>query len=318
VIRYTRYLMPTTKETPSDAEVLSHRLMLRAGLIRKVASGIYSYMPAGLRVLRKVERILREEMDRAGAQEVLLPAVVPSELWKESGRWEAYGKELLRVKDRADREFCLGPTHEEVITDLVRREVRSYRQLPLNLYQIQDKFRDEIRPRFGLMRGREFFMKDAYSFDVDDDAAAERRIELIVQHLRDVRGVFFVHHDVDEQLVRAPERAQRFEAAQVRAEQKAASPPGERGVEALLALHLDVEITEPASDEIHAVEDRRRKRKKMPPQVDQAGRPAQGAAEIFARAAARARRVRGVPGPGRPVDPGQAGCPAEIHGGTLH
>ncbi len=173
MIRYSRYLMPTTKETPSDAEVVSHRLMLRAGLLRKVASGIYNYMPAGLRVLRKVERILREEMDRAGAQEVLMPAVIPSELWKESGRWDAYGKELLRFKDRADREFCLGPTHEEVITDLVRKEVRSYRQLPLTLYQIQDKFRDEIRPRFGLMRGREFFMKDAYSFDADEEGAAE-------------------------------------------------------------------------------------------------------------------------------------------------
>jgi prolyl-tRNA synthetase len=173
VIRYSRYLMPTTKETPSDAEVVSHRLMLRAGLLRKVASGIYNYMPAGLRVLRKVERILREEMDGAGALEVLMPAVVPSELWRESGRWDAYGKELLRFKDRADREFCLGPTHEEVVTDLVRREVRSYRQLPLTLYQIQDKFRDEIRPRFGLMRGREFFMKDAYSFDADEKGAAE-------------------------------------------------------------------------------------------------------------------------------------------------
>jgi len=173
VIRYSRYLMPTTKETPSDAEIVSHRLMLRAGLLRKVASGIYNYLPAGLRVLRKVERILREEMDRAGALEVLMPAVVPSELWKESGRWDAYGRELLRFKDRADREFCLGPTHEEVVTDLVRREVRSYRQLPLSLYQIQDKFRDEIRPRFGLMRGREFFMKDAYSFDANDEAAAE-------------------------------------------------------------------------------------------------------------------------------------------------
>jgi prolyl-tRNA synthetase len=172
VIRYSRYLMPTTKETPADAEVVSHRLMLRAGLLRKVASGIYNYLPAGLRVLRKVERILREEMDGAGALEVLMPAVVPSELWKESGRWDAYGKELLRFKDRADREFCLGPTHEEVVTDLVRREVRSYRQLPLTLYQIQDKFRDEIRPRFGLMRGREFFMKDAYSFDADEEGAA--------------------------------------------------------------------------------------------------------------------------------------------------
>ncbi|GAB4367985.1 MAG: proline--tRNA ligase [Deltaproteobacteria bacterium] len=171
MIRYSRYLMPTTKETPSDAEVASHRLMLRAGLIRKVASGIYTYLPAGLRVMRKVERILREEMDRAGAQEVLMPAVVPAELWQESGRWEAYGKELLRFRDRADREFCLGPTHEEVITDLVRREIRSYRQLPANFYQIQDKFRDEIRPRFGLMRGREFFMKDAYSFDADEEGA---------------------------------------------------------------------------------------------------------------------------------------------------
>jgi prolyl-tRNA synthetase len=173
LIRYSRYFMPTTKETPSDAEVASHRLMLRAGVIRKVASGIYTYLPAGLRVLRKVERILREEMDRAGAHEVLMPAVIPSELWKESGRWDAYGKELLRFRDRADREFCLGPTHEEVITDLVRREIRSYRQLPVNLYQIQDKFRDEVRPRFGLMRGREFFMKDAYSFDADEEGAAE-------------------------------------------------------------------------------------------------------------------------------------------------
>jgi len=172
LIRYSGYLMPTTKEIPSDAEVASHRLMLRAGLIRKVASGIYNYLPAGLRVLRKVETIIREEMDRAGAQEVLMPAVIPAELWKESGRWDAYGKELLRFRDRADREFCLGPTHEEVITDLVRREVHSYRQLPLNLYQIQDKFRDEIRPRFGLMRGREFFMKDAYSFDADEEAAS--------------------------------------------------------------------------------------------------------------------------------------------------
>jgi prolyl-tRNA synthetase len=133
LIRYSGYLMPTTKENPSDAEVASHRLMLRAGLIRRVASGIYNYLPAGLRVLRKVEAIIREEMNRAGAQEVLMPAVIPSELWKESGRWDSYGKELLRFRDRADREFCLGPTHEEVITDLVRREVRSYRQLPLNL-----------------------------------------------------------------------------------------------------------------------------------------------------------------------------------------
>jgi len=184
VIRLSQYLMPTLKETPSDAEVASHQLMLRAGLIRKVASGIYNYLPAGLRVMRKVERIVREEMDRAGAQEVLMPAVIPAELWQESGRWDLYGKELLRFRDRAGRDFCLGPTHEEVITDLVRREVRSYRQLPLILYQIQDKFRDEIRPRFGLMRGREFFMKDAYSFDVDEDGAAESYRRMFEAYVR--------------------------------------------------------------------------------------------------------------------------------------
>lgn len=157
-------LLPTLKESPADAEVISQKLMTRAGMIRKVAAGIYTLLPLGQRVVRKVEAIVREEMDRAGAQEVLMPMVVPSELWQESGRWDAYGKELLRLKDRHGREFCLGPTHEEVITDMVRREVRSYRELPLNLYQIQTKFRDEIRPRFGLMRGREFIMKDAYSF----------------------------------------------------------------------------------------------------------------------------------------------------------
>jgi len=156
------------KQDPSDAEVVSHKLMVRAGMIRQVARGIYDLLPLGLRVVQKVERIVREEMDRAGAQEVLLPVVCPAELWQESGRWEKYGKELLRIKDRYERDFCLGPTHEELVTDLVRREVRSYRQLPLNLYQIQVKFRDEMRPRFGLMRAREFLMKDAYSFHVDD------------------------------------------------------------------------------------------------------------------------------------------------------
>jgi prolyl-tRNA synthetase len=160
--------LPTLREVPTEAEVISHQLMFRAGMIRKLAAGIYSWLPLGLRVLRKVENIVREEMNRAGAQEVLLPGVQPAELWQESGRWEAYGKELLRLKDRHDREFCLGPTHEEVITDLVRNEIRSYKQLPLNLYQIQTKFRDEIRPRFGVMRGREFGMKDAYSFDQDE------------------------------------------------------------------------------------------------------------------------------------------------------
>jgi prolyl-tRNA synthetase len=160
-------LIPTLRDVPAEAEVVSHKLMLRAGMIRQVARGIYDFLPLGVRVLRKVERIIREEMNRAGAQEVLLPAVCPAELWQESGRWEKYGKELLRIKDRNDRDFCFGPTHEEVITDLVRRDVRSYRELPINLYQIQSKFRDEVRPRFGLMRGREFIMKDAYSFHVD-------------------------------------------------------------------------------------------------------------------------------------------------------
>jgi prolyl-tRNA synthetase len=170
-MRYSNYFIPTVKETPSDAEVISHQLMLRAGMIRKLASGVYNYLPLGLRSIRKFETIVREEMNRAGAIEILMPTVQPAELWQESGRWEQYGKELLRFRDRKDAEFCLGPTHEEVVTDLVRREVKSYRQLPLNLYQIQGKFRDEIRPRFGLMRGREFIMKDAYSFDVDSDAA---------------------------------------------------------------------------------------------------------------------------------------------------
>jgi prolyl-tRNA synthetase len=170
-MRFSRLLIPTMKENPTEAEAVSHRLLLRAGMIRKLASGIYHYLPLGLRVLRKVEAIVREEMNRAGAQEVLLPAVQPAELWQESGRWEIYGKELLRFKDRHNRDCCFGPTHEEVITDLVRREVHSYRQLPLNLYQIQVKFRDEIRPRFGLIRGREFIMKDGYSFDANEAGA---------------------------------------------------------------------------------------------------------------------------------------------------
>jgi prolyl-tRNA synthetase len=170
-MRYSQYFIPTVKETPSDAEVISHQLMLRAGMIRKLAAGVYNYLPLGLRSIRKVENIVREEMNRAGAIEILMPMVQPAELWQESGRWEQYGKELLRFNDRKETGFCLGPTHEEVVTDLVRREVKSYRQLPLNLYQIQGKFRDEIRPRFGLMRGREFIMKDAYSFDVDSAAA---------------------------------------------------------------------------------------------------------------------------------------------------
>ncbi|MFH1148557.1 MAG: proline--tRNA ligase, partial [Pseudomonadota bacterium] len=168
----SRFFLPTVKEIPAEAEIVSHKLMLRAGMIRKLSAGAYSYLPLGLRVLRKIERIVREEMNRAGAQEVMLPMVQPAELWQETGRWDLYGKELLRFKDRHDRDYCLGPTHEEVVTDLVRREVRSYRDLPLNLYQIQTKFRDEIRPRFGVMRSREFVMKDGYSFDLDDESTA--------------------------------------------------------------------------------------------------------------------------------------------------
>ncbi len=165
--------LPTLKESPADADVISQKLMMRAGMIRKVAAGIYNLLPLGVKVVNNVEQIVRSEMNRAGAQEVSMPVVIPSELWKESGRWEEYGRELLRFTDRHDREFCLGPTHEEVVTDMVRREVRSYRSLPVNLYQIQTKFRDEIRPRFGLMRGREFTMKDAYSFHATDESAEQ-------------------------------------------------------------------------------------------------------------------------------------------------
>lgn len=170
-MRFSSFFIPTVKEDPSDAEVASHRLMVRAGMIRKLAAGIYNYLPLGLRCLRKVENIVRDEMNGAGAMELLMPAVLPAEPWVESQRWDYYGKELLRFRDRAERDFCLGPTHEEIITDMVRREIRSYRQLPVNFYQIQTKFRDEIRPRFGIMRAREFIMKDAYSFDVSDEAA---------------------------------------------------------------------------------------------------------------------------------------------------
>lgn len=170
-MRATQFFLNTLKEAPADAEIVSHQLMLRAGMIKRLAGGIYTYMPIGLRSIRKVEKIIREEMNSAGAIELLMPAVQPAELWQESGRWDKYGPELLRLKDRHQREFVIGPTHEEVITDVVRKEVKSYRQLPLNLYQIQSKFRDEIRPRFGVMRGREFIMKDAYSFDRNQEAA---------------------------------------------------------------------------------------------------------------------------------------------------
>jgi len=197
-MHYSRYFLPTLKETPSEAEINSHRLMLRAGMIRKLTAGIYSYLPFGLTALRKVENIVREEMNRAGAQEVLLPTVQPAELWQASGRWERYGKELLRFKDRHQRFYCMGPTHEEVITDLVRKEVRSYRDLPLNLYQIQTKFRDEIRPRFGLMRSREFIMKDGYSFDIDD-----RNAEKTYWQMYDVYKNIFTRCDLDFKVVEA-------------------------------------------------------------------------------------------------------------------
>ncbi len=166
-MRVSQILLATVKEVPSDAEVISHKLMIRAGMVRKLSAGLYSWLPLGLRVLRKIENIVREEMNRVGAQELLMPTVQPAELWKESTRWEQYGPELLRMTDRHQREFCFGPTHEEVITDIFRKEVRSYKQLPINFYQIQTKFRDEIRPRFGVMRSREFIMKDAYSFHID-------------------------------------------------------------------------------------------------------------------------------------------------------
>lgn len=172
-MRASQFHLSTTRETPNDAEVLSHQLMLRGGFIRRLGSGLYTWMPLGLRVVRKIENIVREEMNKAGALELVMPAVHPAELWQETGRWQEYGPELLRIKDRHDRPYCLGPTHEEVITDIARRDIKSYRQLPLNFYQIQTKFRDEIRPRFGVMRSREFIMKDAYSFNIDEASLQE-------------------------------------------------------------------------------------------------------------------------------------------------
>ena len=170
---WSKVFLPTLKDNPQDAEVISHQLMLRSGMIRRVTSGIYTWLPIGLKVLRKVENIVREEMDASGAQEVLMPMVQPKELWEETQRWEKMGPELLRIQDRHERDFCLGPTHEEVITDLIRNNVKSYKELPLNLYQIQTKFRDEVRPRYGVMRGREFLMKDSYSFNLDEDSLNE-------------------------------------------------------------------------------------------------------------------------------------------------
>ncbi|HZR38258.1 MAG TPA: proline--tRNA ligase [Nevskia sp.] len=197
-MRLSKYFLVTAKETPADAEVVSHQLMLRAGLIRKLGAGLYTWLPLGLRVVQKVEAIVREEMNRAGALEVLVPPQVPAELWLESGRYEKYGPELLRFKDRHQRDFILGPTHEEVITDMARRDIRSYKQLPINFYQIQTKFRDEIRPRFGVMRGREFLMKDAYSFHADEaDLVREYR------NMREAYRAIFTRIGVDFRIVKA-------------------------------------------------------------------------------------------------------------------
>ena len=197
-MKTSNLLLATQRENPSDAETISHKLMLKAGLIRQVASGIYNWLPLGVKVLRKVENIVRREMENSGAQEILMPMVQPGELWKESGRWQQYGQELLTFEDRHDREFCLGPTHEEVITDLCRNEIRSYKQLPVIFYQIQTKFRDEIRPRFGVMRSREFIMKDAYSFDL-----SEQQMDDSYQSMRDAYIRIFNSLGLDYRIVKA-------------------------------------------------------------------------------------------------------------------
>ncbi|HEX6142250.1 MAG TPA: proline--tRNA ligase [Geminicoccaceae bacterium] len=186
-MRLSRYFLPLLKETPAEAQIVSHQLMLRAGMVRQSSAGIYSWLPLGLRVLKKVEQIVREEMDRAGCHEILMPAIQPAEIWQESGRYEDYGREMLRITDRHDRPMLFGPTHEEVVTDIFRRSVRSYRDLPQNLYQIQWKFRDEIRPRFGVMRGREFLMKDNYSFDLDAEGARRSYHNMFIAYLRTFR-----------------------------------------------------------------------------------------------------------------------------------
>ena len=197
-MKTSNLLLATQRENPSDAETISHKLMLKAGLIRQVASGVYNWLPLGVKVLRKVENIVRREMENSGAQEILMPMVQPGELWKETGRWQQYGQELLTFEDRHDREFCLGPTHEEVITDLCRNEIRSYKQLPVIFYQIQTKFRDEIRPRFGVMRSREFIMKDAYSFDL-----SEQQMDDSYQSMRDAYVRIFNSLGLDYRIVKA-------------------------------------------------------------------------------------------------------------------
>jgi len=188
-MRVSQFFISTLKEAPSEAELPSHKLMLRAGYIRKLASGLYTWMPLGLRVLRKVENVVREEMDKNGGIELLMPAVQPAELWHETGRWEVFGPQMLKIKDRHDNDFCFGPTHEEVITDIARREIRSYRQLPVNFYQIQTKFRDEVRPRFGVMRAREFVMKDAYSFHADYASKAVSAFDEATLHFPELKDL---------------------------------------------------------------------------------------------------------------------------------
>src|SRR3989339_253740 len=196
-MKMSHLFAPTLREDPGEAEIVSHKLMLRAGMIRKLAAGVYSLLPLGLRVIQKVSNIIREELNRAGAQEIFLPVLLPSELWKETGRWDVYGKELFRVKDRHDREFCLGPTHEEIITDIARNNIRSYKQLPINLYQIQTKFRDEIRPRFGVMRSREFMMKDAYSFHADQECLNKEYKNMYETYCRIFDRIGFKYKVVD-------------------------------------------------------------------------------------------------------------------------
>eukprot|EP00828_Plagiopyla_frontata_P026182 TRINITY_DN3399_c0_g1_i1.p4 TRINITY_DN3399_c0_g1~~TRINITY_DN3399_c0_g1_i1.p4 ORF type:complete len:245 (-),score=42.60 TRINITY_DN3399_c0_g1_i1:124-858(-) len=197
-MKMSNMLITTLREVPAEAEIDSHKLMLRAGLIRKMAAGVYNYMPMGLKVLKKIEDIVREEMNNAGAQEFLASAMIPAELWQESGRWDAYGAEMFRLKDRGDRDFCLGPTHEEVFTDIVKNVIKSYKQLPLNLYQIQTKYRDERRPRFGIMRSREFVMKDAYSFDKDQEG-----LDLVYDKMHEAYVKIFSRCGLDAKCVQA-------------------------------------------------------------------------------------------------------------------
>ena len=230
-MRFSEFSLTTLKEVPAEAEIVSHQLMLRAGLIRRLASGLFTWMPLGLRVLRKVEAVVREEMDRAGALELLMPAVQPAELWQESGRWDKYGPLLLRMQDRHQREYCFGPTHEEVITDVARKELRSYKQLPVNFYQIQTKFRDEIRPRFGVMRSRGFIMKDAYSFDIDEAGleASYQKMHAAYTAIFERLGLTFRVVDADSGEIGGSKSQEFHVLADSGEETHATSPAGHRG-----------------------------------------------------------------------------------------